>query len=70
MTGPFGTRVQTFNLPAHLFRRALPGKEEIEAVRAEPAPAGSLTLHVGSHRLTYDRTGIRREGVDTRSRLC
>ena len=28
--GPFGELVQTFNLPAHLFRGALPGKEEIK----------------------------------------
>ena len=69
-TGPFGTRVQTFNLPAHMFRRAPPGKEEIEAARAEPSPAGGLKLYIGSHRLTYDRTGIRREGVDIQSRPC
>ena len=59
VAGPFGTDVRTFNLPAHLFRGKLPGKEEIEAARAEPAPAGGLLLHVGDHRLTYDRTGIR-----------
>ena len=60
VTGPFGADVQTFNLPAHLFRRKPPGKEEIEAARATPASAGSLVLlQVGDHRLTYDRTGIR-----------
>ena len=58
VTGPFGTDVRTFNLPAHLFRGKLPGKEEIEAARAEPAPAGGLLLQVGGHGLTYDRTGI------------
>ena len=31
--GPFGTPVQTFNLPAHLFRGTPPGKEEINAGR-------------------------------------
>ena len=59
VTGPFGTDVRTFNLPAHLFRGAHPGKEEIDAARAEPAPAGGLLLLVGGHRLAYDRTGIR-----------
>lgn len=57
--GPFGTNVSTFNLPAHLFRRGLPGKEDIEAARAEPAGPGTLVLTVGDHRLMYDRTGIR-----------
>ena len=57
--GPFGTAVQTFNLPAYLFRGRLPGKEEIEAARAVPRPEGGLVLQVGEHRLTYDRTGIR-----------
>ena len=57
--GPFGTPVQTFNLPAHLFRGAQPGKEEIKAARAKPVPAGGLILKVGGRNLTYDRTGIR-----------
>ncbi|MXZ72929.1 MAG: CRISPR-associated helicase Cas3' [Acidobacteria bacterium] len=57
--GPFGAAVQTFNLPAHLFRGKPPGKEEIEAARAVPAPEGGLVLQVGEHRLTYDRAGIR-----------
>ena len=57
--GPFGTPVQTFNLPAHLFRGAQPGKEEIKAARAEPVPAGGLILKVGGRNLTYDRAGIR-----------
>ena len=60
VTGPFGTDVQTFNLPAHLFSGAPPGKDEIEAARADPAPPGALILEVGAHRLTYDRMGIRR----------
>ena len=58
--GPFGTPVQTFNLPAHLFRGTPPGKEEINAARVDPASAGGLILKVGGHRLMYDRTGIRR----------
>ena len=58
--GPFGTPVQTFNLPAHLFRGTPPGKEEINAARVDPASAGGLILKVGGHRLIYDRTGIRR----------
>ena len=57
--GPFGAAVQHFNLPAHLFRGRLPGKEEIEAARAVPGPEGGLLLQIGEHRLTYDRTGIR-----------
>ena len=57
--GPFGSDVGTFNLPAHLFRRGLPGKEEIEAAKAESAGPGNLVLTVGDHRLIYDRTGIR-----------
>ena len=60
VAGPFGTGVQTFNLPAHLFRPAPPSTEDIEAARAEPADGGGLILTVGAHRLTYDRTGIRR----------
>ena len=57
--GPFGSDVGTFNLPAHLFRRGLPGKEEIEAAKAESAGPGNLVLTVGDHRLIYDREGIR-----------
>ena len=56
--GPFGKPVRTFNLPAHLFRSAPPGKEEINTARAETRQEG-LILHIGNHRLTYDRTGIR-----------
>ena len=58
VTGPFGTRVQTFNLPAHLFRHAPPRQEEIDSAHAEPAQEG-LILSIGNHRLAYDRTGIR-----------
>ena len=58
-TGPFGSDVRTFNLPAHLFRRGLPGKEEIEAARAGSEKPGSLVLAIGDYRLLYDRTGIR-----------
>ena len=57
--GPFGSGVQTFNLPAHLFRR-MPGKEDIEAAKAETAAPDTLVLTVGDYRLSYDRTGIRR----------
>ena len=60
VTGPFGAAVQTFNLPAHLFRGRPPGKEEIEAARAIPVTERGLVLQVGDHRLAYDRTGIRR----------
>ena len=60
VTGPFGAAVQTFNLPAHLFRGRMPRKEEIEAAHAVPAPEGGLVLRVGDHRLTYGRTGISR----------
>ena len=56
--GPFGSAVTTFNLPAHLFGRGAPGKDEIEAAQAEPAEPGTLILTVGDHRLSYDRTGI------------
>ncbi len=59
VTGPFGQLVQTFALPAHLFRGSLPSKEEIEAARAEPGK-DELILLVGEHRFVYDRTGIRR----------
>ena len=59
VTGPFGAAVQHFNLPAHLFRGRLPGKEEIESARAVPVLEGGLVLRVGDHRLSYDRTGIR-----------
>ena len=58
VTGPFGSDVRTFSLPAHLFRGKLPGKEEINAARAELVPTGGLVLQVGGHRLTYDRTGL------------
>lgn len=59
VAGPFGSGVQTFNLPAHLFAGEPPGRAEIEAARAEPQPNGSLILEVGSHRLIYDRMGVR-----------
>ena len=58
--GPFRQNVRTFNLPHHLFRPGVPGKEEIEAAKAEPTEPGTLVLTVGQHRLSYDRTGIRR----------
>jgi len=60
VTGPFGSGVQTFSLPAHLFADKPPGRAEIEAAEAEPQPDGSLILKVGSHRLRYDRTGVHR----------
>ena len=60
VAGPFGAGVQTFNLPTHLFRGRPPMKEEIGAARAVGEPEGGLVLYVGDHRLTYDRTGIRR----------
>ena len=62
VTGPFGSRVQTFNLPAHLFAGEPLGKAEIEAAGAESAPGGALMLKVGSHRLLYDRMGVRPTG--------
>ncbi|MDE2850449.1 MAG: CRISPR-associated helicase Cas3' [Acidobacteriota bacterium] len=58
VAGPFGSDVSTFNLPVHLFRRGLPGKEDIEAARAEPGTPGTFVLTVGDDRLLYDRTGI------------
>ena len=60
MTGPFGSGVQTFNLPAHLFVGEPPTKEEIKTARAEPQPDDSVILKVGGHRLRYDRTGVYR----------
>ena len=59
VTGPFGKDVQTFNLPAHLFRGVAPTKEEIAAAWTEPGPESGLLLRVGEHVLTYDRTGVR-----------
>ncbi|MCY3820054.1 MAG: hypothetical protein OXH52_11935 [Gammaproteobacteria bacterium] len=59
MTGPFGSGVQTFNRPAFLFAREPLGKAEIETAGAESAPGGALILKVGSHRLLYDRMGVR-----------
>lgn len=61
VTGPFGRGVSTFTLPAHLFRRGLPEKEEIEAARGEAGAPNTLVLTVGDSRLIYDRTGIRSE---------
>ena len=60
VTGPFGAPVQTFSLPAHLFRSGFPTKEEIEAAQAAPGLDGCLTLQIGAHRLPYDRTGVAR----------
>ncbi len=57
--GPFDGDVRTFNLPAHLFRPNVPGKEEIDGATAKLAESGALVLRVGDHRLHYDRTGIR-----------
>ena len=56
--GPFGKPVQTFNLPAHMFREGLPGKEDIDNARGEPTQSG-VTLHIGSYTFNYDRTGVR-----------
>ena len=59
--GPFGVRVRTFNVPAHLFRggdRGLPSKDEIDAAHADPTPEG-LILHVGEWVFHYDRLGVR-----------
>ena len=57
VTGPFGRPVRTFNLPAHMFRNGMPGKEDIQNARAEPREGG-LTLYIGNYRLEYDRTGL------------
>ncbi|MCY4122979.1 MAG: CRISPR-associated helicase Cas3', partial [Acidobacteria bacterium] len=62
MTGPFGSGVQTFNLPAHLFASEPLGKAAIEGAGAESAPGGAIMLKVGSHRLLYDRMGVRPAG--------
>ena len=56
--GPFGSRVRTFNLPAHLFRGIRPGKADIDGARAEVKQDG-LILRIGNYQLNYDRTGIR-----------
>ena len=56
--GPFGKPVQTFNLPAHMFREGLPGKEDIDNARGEPTQSGVI-LHVGRYTFNYDRTGVR-----------
>ncbi len=59
--GPFGKSVRTFNLPAHLFggAQSTPSREEIEQAKlAGPAP--TAVLQVGSHRFTYDCSGIRK----------
>lgn len=60
VTGPFGQRVGTFNLPAHMFRTGagMPTREEIEEARADPVPGG-LILTVGTYRFHYDRAGVR-----------
>lgn len=65
VTGPFGKLVQTFALPAHLFRGSLPSKEEIEATQVEVGNDG-LILLVGEHRFVYDRTGIRKRHEERR----
>ena len=63
VTGPFGRKVTTFSLPAHLFRGqgGAPTKEEIDGAHAEPAEGG-LVLVVGKRRFGYDRRGIRPMG--------
>ena len=58
--GPFGKDVQTFNLPAHWFRGALPTKDEIAAARAEPGHDDDLLLRVGDRTLIYDHAGVRK----------
>ena len=58
VTGPFGTPVRTFNLPAHMFRNGKPTKEDIQNARADPREGG-LTLYIGNNSLEYDRTGLR-----------
>ena len=59
VTGPFGSDVQNFNLPAHLFAGERPGRAEIEAASIESVPDDALILKVGGHRLLYDRMGVR-----------
>lgn len=58
--GPFGSPVQTFNLPAHMFRGGAPTKAEIESSYRESTPDG-LLLHVGDLVFRYDRGGVRLE---------
>ncbi|MDE2773652.1 MAG: CRISPR-associated helicase Cas3' [Gemmatimonadota bacterium] len=57
--GPFGTPVETFNLPAHLFRGAsgFPCESEIQAARLERTPQG-LELRIGPYSFGYDTSGI------------
>ena len=56
--GPFGTPVQTFNLPAHMFRNGMPTKDDVQNARAE-FREGGLTLYIGNTSVEYDRTGLR-----------
>ena len=60
VSGPFRSNIRTFNLPDHLFRPGVLGKEDIEAAQAQPAGRDALILAVGDHRLSYDRAGIHR----------
>ena len=63
-TGPFGTPVRNFNLPAHLFGiDSLPTRDELASARLEPSSIGSI-LRVGSHAFHYDHRGIRRVVAD------
>lgn len=59
-TGPFGTPVQTFSLPAHFFggEASLPSREVVEQASVEEG-TGGLVLRVGDRSFTYDRRGIR-----------
>ncbi len=66
VAGPFGSLVQTFNLPAHLFGGAhsVPSRAEIESATLGGTPR-DLVLEVGSHRFGYDRAGLRGSGKGT-----
>lgn len=64
-TGPFGTAVRTFNLPAHLFGSgAAPTRHELASACLDASPDGAGLLRVGSHLFRYDRLGIRRAASD------
>ena len=60
--GPFGSPVQTFNLPAYMFRGGLPTRTEIESAHVESV-SDDLLLHVGDRVFRYNRSGIRHENL-------
>jgi len=59
VTGPFNEEVQTFNIPAHLFRSNLPSKDDIENTTVQKE-GSRVSLSVGQTCFVYSASGLAR----------